>query len=124
MAQDETIRKCIESDYREHVKRKDIPNELREALKVDERLPVFFVNLATELSKVPRLKRSQIKDATESLADIFIGAVKARAEQRTMSTLEVLMHNHTYQEKRKFELMIDNEIRAEREAERMKLSRR
>jgi ethanolamine ammonia-lyase large subunit len=87
--------------YQERIaERQDIPNELRRALKTHERVPTFIENLHKEFLLMRKVSKEQIRDATRSLTDVFIAAVRAKCEQRDLSALEIRRINEEYAMKR------------------------
>lgn len=93
----------------------EMPNELRRALKSHERVPTFINRLVVELSKVDRLRLDQIKDATESLTEIFVASVQAAKDQKALSPLEVARINEKYKARRTMQLEVEAEILRERD---------
>lgn len=116
------LRKKIVTHYQERVKTAEIPNELRRALKTEERIPLFVDNLTRELSKVRNLREDQLRDSVYSMTDVFIAAVKAKAEQRNLSELEVARINFAYAAKRA--MVMQAERVAQEEAKRIDRARR
>jgi len=79
------IRDYIVQDYQEAVALYNGPEELKKSLRASERAPAFIDNLVRELSKFPEIKRETIKSVTYDLTNVFLDAVKLKAEQMMLS---------------------------------------
>lgn len=91
----EVIELCRKT-YQEYVLTADIPNDLRNALKAHERVPVFIDNLAKEISYISngpalfklgnkRITRDEIISITRDFTKVFIQNVHRQAEEKMMS---------------------------------------
>lgn len=92
-----TIQEMVRADFKEFIDMDPtIPRELKQALKHNERVPLFFDNLSHEIRKAEtvlilrgqKLDRMKIKMMVQSLAAYFVMNVKALAEQQMMSDAE------------------------------------
>lgn len=88
-----SFKKFIHEDYKEAIAlAKDIPEELRRALKTNERVPIFFDNLEAQLriaeARGIKLDRPMIKMMVYSLTEFFIKTVKAKADLDSKSDLQ------------------------------------
>lgn len=86
----------VKKTYQEAIALKQIPSDLRIALKFHERMPLMFKNLALELDKLQTgriLKKKKpftekiIKDVIYDMVDIFISGVELEAKSRYESDL-------------------------------------
>lgn len=111
---DASLRRLIIRYFQERVNQAPMENELRRALKVHERVPLFIDNMARELSRVKGLTVTHVRDVTESMTDFFIETVKAHTEQRLLSPSEVQRLNFEYQQKRLKELEAEMSVREEK----------
>jgi len=78
---------CIKEDYQSYVKNALINSELKRALKTQERIPLFFSNLAKSLKSKKDLSREDIRLATYDLTQMFIESVDRVAKENYLSTL-------------------------------------
>lgn len=86
------LRKIIHDEYRKTVKNGPWRDELKQALKVHERIPVFFERLVKEFSRPGlNVKRETIELAVKDMTFMFVAAVHRRAEERLMSPLEIAL---------------------------------
>lgn len=80
------IERLIIADYQERVALSpDIPADLRRALRTHERVPAFMSRLLAQIKQCEKkglhLSRELIKQMTYDFTDMFIKAVKTKAEQ-------------------------------------------
>lgn len=83
----------VKEDYKEYlmINKSSLPDGLYESLKCNDRMPIFFFNLAKELTDVDRkfrLDRLKIKDIVYSFAGQFVFLVKRMAEEKYMTLAE------------------------------------
>ena len=86
----------VKKTYQEAIALKQIPSDLKVALKSHERIPLMFKNLAAELDKVQAwrlIKKKKpisekiLKDVIYDMVDIFIAGVEMEAKKRYESDL-------------------------------------
>lgn len=83
--------------------RTDIPEELRRALKTNERVPLFIDNLAKSLYRLPKdIRKETIILAVHDMTDLFINNIERKATERRMSRME--MHRLLEAEAKKAQL--------------------
>lgn len=89
----------VKKTYQEAIALKQMPSDLRTALKSHERMPLMFKNLALELDKLQTsriLKKKKpfaekiIKDVIYDMVDIFISGVELEAKSRYESDMAKL----------------------------------
>lgn len=89
----------VKKTYQEAIALKQMPSDLRTALKYHERMPLMFKNLALELDKLQTsriLKKKKpfaekiIKDVIYDMVDIFISGVELEAKSRYESDMAKL----------------------------------
>lgn len=85
-----SLRQIIEETYKQTVQQAEIPSDLRDALKANERVPQFLRNLERELAVMPsKLQtREQAVFATRELTLFFIRNVQRRANEMMLSDAE------------------------------------
>lgn len=82
------IRDLCRQTFRETVLTMEIPRELKVALKVHERVPVFIDNLAKELSTTQfKVTKEHVIQATRDLTKTFALLVERQAKERVMSDI-------------------------------------
>lgn len=91
-------RKKVRDAYAECIRlHPTIGEDLRSALKVNERVPAFIDNLAIELEKVADLRRKQrknnltdeqIRETTYAMTDMFIMGLKNDVKRKHESDIE------------------------------------
>jgi hypothetical protein len=88
--QDESLRKLIISTYQQTVKHAEIPNDLRDSLMVNERVPAFLRNLELELAALPKKYQTteHVTYTTRELTLFFLNNVRIKAEQMMLSDAE------------------------------------
>ena len=77
--------KLIEQDYREYLALSVHNQDLKDALKYQERTPLFYQNLARELSKVKGLKRETIRTCVYDMTEWFIKNVERLKQEAHMT---------------------------------------
>lgn len=107
------LRRVVVRLYQDKIAGMDINSELKRALKTQERVPQFIDNLCQQLSQVRALRPDQIKDSVNSLTEVFVAAVTAKAEERTLSPLRISMINAQYRVKRQLQLDAETWVKAE-----------
>jgi hypothetical protein len=84
------LRELVIHEYQSTVRNHpNIPRELKDALKVNERLPAFMDNLCRELSH-PAFKNhsnNQLREVISETTNFFISLVKKKAEEQMMSEI-------------------------------------
>lgn len=87
----------VKKTYVEAIALKQIPDDLRTALRSHERMPLMFVNLAKELEKAQNtlLRKGKkkaddktIKTIIYDMIDIFIAGIEEEARKRYQSDLD------------------------------------
>lgn len=94
-----TTREMVIADFQERVRMNpDIPDDLKQALKTNDRVPMFVDNLVAEISRFDRLPkkvnvdRMKLKDLVYSMTDFFCFALKKYKDEQGMSDIQKLMH--------------------------------
>ena len=84
-----SLRRLIEDAYRERLALAPIPGELKQALRMHERVPLFFRNLERELSVLPPkfATPEHVRTVVYDMTDLFIKLVDRHAHERQKSDL-------------------------------------
>lgn len=83
------VKTLCRDDYQEYITLREMPTELRRALKSHERVPVFIDNLAKELYHLPfPVSRETIKKCVYDLTEVFVRLVIKQSDERVMSDVE------------------------------------
>lgn len=77
----------ITQTYQQTVKEAPVPDELKQSLKFNERVPGFFSNLKKELT-LAKATREEVIEATRDLTLIFLNNVDRAAKERMMTDAE------------------------------------
>jgi len=82
-----SIRHLISKVYQETVAFADVPEELKQSLKSNERVPAMIHNLETEFGKMPlRLQtRENIEETVRDMTGIFLSNLERLASERHLS---------------------------------------
>ena len=84
-----SLRRLIEDAYRERLALAPIPGELKQALRMHERVPLFFRNLERELSVLPPkfATPDHVRTVVYDMTDLFIKLVDRHAHEKQKSDL-------------------------------------
>lgn len=111
--------KLVRNTYQEAIALKQMPSDLRIALKSQERMPLFLENLAKELEiiQADRLKKNQklyqektIKDTIYDFVDMFIHTVEAEAQNRMKSDMQKMIDKQKEDERKDLEKTAGGEV--------------
>lgn len=86
-----SLREFVIKEYQATVRNHpNIPKELKDALKVNERVPAFMDNLCRELSHPAFKNKSNnyLKDIVHNATNFFINLVKQKADEAMMSDIK------------------------------------
>lgn len=84
------IKELVRADFEEFLRiSKDVPQELKDSMKLKERVPRFVDHLAAELKACEdaglTITRQKIKDVTYDMAAFFIHMVKTQAQEMLLT---------------------------------------
>jgi len=109
----------VRNTYQEAIALKQMPSDLRIALKSQERMPLFLENLAKELEiiQADRLKKNQklyqektIKDTIYDFVDMFIHTVEAEAQNRMKSDMQKMIDKQKEDERKDLEKTASGQV--------------
>lgn len=109
----------MRNTYQEAIALKQMPSDLRLALKSQERMPLFLENLAKELEiiQADRLKKNKklyqektIKDTIYDFVDIFISTVESEAQNRMKSDVQKMIDKQKEDERKDLEKTASGQV--------------
>lgn len=101
----------IHDAYKEAVALSSCPQELKNSLKTNERVPGFLKNLQKELATVPGgVKPYQVKMTVYDLTRIFLRAVERKANERMLSDAEKTRITKEQDKVKKFKEVADTGV--------------
>ena len=110
------IQQFVRETYQDVVKQAQIPDELKNALKAHERIPVFVDNMAREIKALPyTVDKEVIRMAVRDLTLWFMQAATRQANERIMSDLEKWSLKQKEQDKAELRAAADALIAGENE---------
>ena len=109
----------MRNTYQEAIALKQMPSDLRLALKSQERMPLFLENLAKELEiiQADRLKKNKklyqektIKDTIYDFVDIFISTVETEAQNRIKTDMQKMIDKQKEDERKDLEKTANGQV--------------
>ena len=109
----------VRKTYQEAIALKQMPSDLRSALKSQERMPKFLENLAKELETVQagRIKKGKtpyqektIKDTIYDFVDMFIITVETEANNRMKTDLQKMIDKQKEDERKDLEKTASGQV--------------
>lgn len=79
------MREYVIKCYQEAVTMLPYPQELKDSLLIQERVPAFIDNLHREFAKVPKVSRETIQSAVYDMTDLLMRSVKTKFDEDQMS---------------------------------------
>jgi len=79
------MREYVIKCYQEAVTMLPYPQELKDSLLIEERVPAFIDNLYLEFVKVPKVSRETIQSAVYDMTDLLMRSVKTKFDEDQMS---------------------------------------
>ncbi len=102
------VRDLCRKTYKEFIEAQNYPTELKRALRVHERVPVFIDNLAREFTDCKfKVSRVQIESAVADMTRIFVSGVLKQATEKTMSQIKIGMLKAEKARKAEMDLLAD-----------------
>ena len=104
------LREFVIKEYQATVRNSpNLSKELKDALKINERVPAFMDNLCRELAHPAFKNKSNnyLKDVVHNATNFFIALVKQKAEERMMSDIKKMQIKQDIQDKQTLDKACD-----------------
>ena len=87
---DESLTKLIRETYKVSVRRANIPQELKEALRTNERVPLFLRNIQNEVKRLPNKYQTAdtVTNLVKELTSLFLNGIVKKVNEQMLSDAE------------------------------------